>query len=1059
MPTCFAELARRLHKIGENLIEMDRQPPAEHILAEQKKAIIEELDDVETALNCTDAAPLGPEAARDTPARTGGLAVMIGHQAAKPGAVGACPPFSLHDRHEYRWNADLASRVEAFAKANEIRCKIFTRDGVGIRAAYARVKEWKPSATVELHFNSADDPGAKGSLTLHGGGTSESWARMLQDQMVALFGRQGHLEDRGVHVPGSASGYSRGAENVSQIYPSALIEPFFCSNPADAKLGIDRKQNLAEAVVDAYANFVGVPLSTPVSPTPIVNPSSVAPLPETPLFAELRQLYEKLPLDISGLDADVAASLKGITLAQWALESAWGDSTLATQHYNFAGMKALSEVEPILSQLRAEKTWHEAHDGFDWYLRFGNLEDFIRGYWMFLDRSPYRGWRDMAKRSPHDFLRFISRKWAQSSGYAEKVIAIERRIANAAQCDSASDQQPSDNGGTEINVGAIPEDASLFRELVERHMPSDPDLAKVKAVAAAQWAVESNWGRSALAAQHYNFAGIEWSDIFAGLASRVRHPTSPEKGDYCRFLNVEAFAKGYLHRLEHDPRFVGWREKTASAKTFIPFLSRRWRPDDPGYSQALSRRFRDLAKGAAHDTNSSGNSPDVVQPGFVIRLQRTHCERGRGQSYDRTVSQYQVYFNGQPLPELSGVAYERQGPGDNNPTGVQAHRRIKADTYALATHKGTSTNDAGVTLYQTLGFTDSTVPFAAPRPSVRLLNTGARSGILFHPGSNYLSSIGCINLSRALDPLGAIEWRDSRKHVIDIIGTMKARLEERFPAHNNQAIPNAFMIIQGEPGPAHVRGVAREARDRSAREFGLDQLDAIRAALTAEVSRERSLGDDFYILATALTASADAGKAEEGLFDRLTARASKLSVLRDEDNNSLWSPWVTACATVEAINDRSERDNAIIRLREIAAFLAGNRVPVDAWEGAHTPLTEAAIANSPAAAAELIHVGADVNLHDRQGMTPLHAAAFHGSVDAVRYLLEQGADPRIVTREPTAPTRGSADRNAEMLEPECCLAGQTAMECAQQGKRAAMGDEERLSAYEAAISLLWQREN
>ena len=47
----------------------------------------------------------------------------------------------------------------------------------------------------------------------------------------------------------------------------------------------------------------------------------------------------------------------------------------------------------------------------------------------------------------------------------------------------------------------------------------------------------------------------------------------------------------------------------------------------------------------------------------------------------------------------------------------------------------------------------------------------------------------------------------------------------------------------------------------------------------------------------------------------------------------------------------------------------------------------------------------------------------------------------------------------EMLEPESCLAGQTAMECAQQGKRTAVEDEERLNAYEAVISLLWQREN
>lgn len=1071
----FAKLAERLEGARRLISSLDETAGAESALAkgfgatplqenpsELRWALREELEDIAAGLSARKAPP--QESAMDAVADARpleGLAVMVGHTRVSPGAEGACPPFAPDDRFEYGWNAGLARRILDIATAQGIRCKIFTRDGTDIAGSYVPVRQWGPQASVELHFNSADSPSVKGTLTLYGADESEAWAQALQDKMVALFNRQGQREDRGIHLPGPGSGYARGTQNVVQIHPSALIEPFFGHNPVDAELGISRKQKLAEAIVAAFAGFVGRPVRPP-PPDPDVADDDRPTLPGGALFARLRETCEAMTLAIPDLDPQTAKSLKSIALAQWAEESGWGTSPLSAEHFNFAGMKALSEVGPILEQLSAQKVWYEAHDGFDWYLRFGRLEDFITGYFMFLDRSPYRGWREAAQRSPHDFIRFIGRVWSNGNpGYADRIISIERRILSAGPVQPAEPSGPSGPGGTDaggaINLGAIPADARLFRDLVEHHLPADADLAKVKAVLAAQWAVESNWGRSALATQHFNFAGIEWSDRLSDLAARVPHPTNPEKGDYCRFLDLARFAEGYLQRLEREPAFAGWRSRAGSAADFIAFLSATWRPTDAGYARALSDRHRDLSASAPPpppEPDDDGQ-PQVTRPGFVLRLTRTHCERSRDQTFDRTVSTYAAFFDGVALPGLSGVAFERQGPGDNSQTGVQGHRRVRAGTYALTTHLGSRTDDAGTPLYKTIGFTGSTDVGAASRPSIRLLDTGARSGILFHPAQGYLWSVGCFNLSKPLGALGDMEWLDSRKHVIDMISAMRDRLGSRFPSANNAAIPDTVMIIEGEPGPA---GSREESPVMSTKGFGRQQLGVAREQMMSPAAAAPTPQDTFYLIAAALIGSAEAGQMEDGTVDQLIDGAGDLASLLDADGNTVWSPLVTACAIAETIGNLAVRGSVLARLAAIAQSIVARGVPVDATSGPHTPLVEAAVADSPAALAILLRLGADTERHDREGMTPLLAAAFHACADAVRFLLDMGADPRAVSLPP-APADGGRPESAEAAVSDALPAGLAAMACAQEGKRLAAGNDEMLDRYEAVISLLWQEEN
>ena len=57
-------------------------------------------------------------------------------------------------------------------------------------------------------------------------------------------------------------------------------------------------------------------------------------------------------------------------------------------HNNFAGVKWRAEMAPY-----ATKVKYEAHDGNAFYFHFHDHANFVSGYWAFLERTPYAGWR------------------------------------------------------------------------------------------------------------------------------------------------------------------------------------------------------------------------------------------------------------------------------------------------------------------------------------------------------------------------------------------------------------------------------------------------------------------------------------------------------------------------------------------------------------------------------------------------------------------------------------------------------------------------------------------
>jgi hypothetical protein len=180
----------------------------------------------------------------------------------------------------------------------------------------------------------------------------------------------------------------------------------------------------------------------------------------------------------------------------------------------------------------------------------------------------------------------------------------------------------------------------------------------------------------------------------------------------------------------------------------------------------------------------------ITGQGWEMLITREREDRRNGRR--RTVGKYKIFHNGreQTAANLKGTVAETRGPGDNATAGN--NRRVKAGRYPLNTQAGSK--------YVTLNYTSNTNPAAIPRPGIELGRTGNRSEILIHPGRGFLSSVGCINPCKSLPNASEdITFSTSRERTIAIIDDMKSFLGSQFPNRNGRSIPNAFVVIDGEP--------------------------------------------------------------------------------------------------------------------------------------------------------------------------------------------------------------------------------------------------------------------
>jgi hypothetical protein len=177
----------------------------------------------------------------------------------------------------------------------------------------------------------------------------------------------------------------------------------------------------------------------------------------------------------------------------------------------------------------------------------------------------------------------------------------------------------------------------------------------------------------------------------------------------------------------------------------------------------------------------------------------------------RSYGSYQVHIDGSPVPPqnnvpLGGFVCEAPGPGQNHPAHDH-HPRVEPGRYPLTTQFGK---------YVSIGYSPDTHIAGQPHmPGVAFDRqfTGARTGILIHPGHpadvgdppfTFLASIGCFNLTKALQPAEDMEFFDSRARVIALINSLAAFFPAAFrdaqgdPILNNTPIQGAFAVVDGD---------------------------------------------------------------------------------------------------------------------------------------------------------------------------------------------------------------------------------------------------------------------
>jgi hypothetical protein len=182
----------------------------------------------------------------------------------------------------------------------------------------------------------------------------------------------------------------------------------------------------------------------------------------------------------------------------------------------------------------------------------------------------------------------------------------------------------------------------------------------------------------------------------------------------------------------------------------------------------------------------------IEKKGWEFHIVRKSEQRRSSDGKRRTVGTYQIFHDGvkQTGAGLSGTVAETRGPGANKPVGN--NRRVEEGRYPLFTQLGTK--------YVTIGFKDSESKSAKPKPGLELKQTGQRSEILIHPGQGFLASVGCINPCTSLpNAAEMIDFVPSRKRVITIINDLKIFAGATFPTQNAKRIPNATVVIDGEP--------------------------------------------------------------------------------------------------------------------------------------------------------------------------------------------------------------------------------------------------------------------
>ena len=118
----------------------------------------------------------------------------------------------------------------------------------------------------------------------------------------------------------------------------------------------------------------------------------------------------------------------GITIAQAALESAWGQSRLSREAFNFFGIKAHAK-HPVIEMPTTEARNGVLEKTTAKFARYGSMFECFADRDRLISSSAIYFSACASSSDPERFIRELGKHWATDPHYAEKVLAIYR--ANA----------------------------------------------------------------------------------------------------------------------------------------------------------------------------------------------------------------------------------------------------------------------------------------------------------------------------------------------------------------------------------------------------------------------------------------------------------------------------------------------------------------------------------------------------------------------------------------------------------------------------------------------------
>ncbi|HXZ26408.1 MAG TPA: glucosaminidase domain-containing protein [Terriglobales bacterium] len=115
----------------------------------------------------------------------------------------------------------------------------------------------------------------------------------------------------------------------------------------------------------------------------------------------------------------------GVTVAQAALESAWGQSQLARLAHNYFGIKAHGDL-PWIELPTTEVQGGAAVKMRAYFARYESIEACFADRDRLLARLAVYAEARAAARDPEAFLRALARHWATDPDYAQKLLTLYR---------------------------------------------------------------------------------------------------------------------------------------------------------------------------------------------------------------------------------------------------------------------------------------------------------------------------------------------------------------------------------------------------------------------------------------------------------------------------------------------------------------------------------------------------------------------------------------------------------------------------------------------------------